>query len=340
MNGGRTVLFLGAGSSKACGGLLTNEILSYFYGMEENRYSGSVKFRLSRFLDEVFFLSPDDTGAVSGLPLTRMLTLIDTAISRDEPLGNRGGRELKEIRHLFEFAICHAIINSTAAMRTDLLRKVIEGVLKRSGTPPAIITTNYDNLPEKATNRGVIQDHEGERSFDRFIFQDNIPLLKLHGSTHWAFCASCRNLISFEEHYDIERYFYHAFFARTEKARHEHSGCPLCSYFYQPVLITPTFQKSYQNPFIAHVWHLASKELRSAKNVIFIGYGLPDDDFEVMYLLKQAIHRDKRIILVEFDGSGGDKQENEIYGRYCGLFGRSIEWHPEGMAKWAEHAFP
>jgi hypothetical protein len=52
----------------------------------------------------------------------------------------------------------------------------------------------------------------------------------------------------------------------------------------RPVMITPTQKKDYRNPHIAQVWYRAEELLRSASEVVFVGYSMPSDDVEVVYL--------------------------------------------------------
>ncbi len=68
-------------------------------------------------------------------------------------------------------------------------------------------------------------------------------------------------------------------------------------------MIAPTHFKDYRNPHLAQVWYEAERVLREANKVIFIGYSLPDDDVEVVYLLKRSLaHLEPECItVVEFD---------------------------------------
>ena len=65
--------------------------------------------------------------------------------------------------------------------------------------------------------------------------------------------------------------------------------CGTCQTRLRPLLIAPTHLKNYRNPHIAQVWYAAEQELRAAERVVFIGYSLPDDDVEVVYLLKRSL---------------------------------------------------
>jgi len=65
--------------------------------------------------------------------------------------------------------------------------------------------------------------------------------------------------------------------------------CPECQTRLRPILITPTYRKDYRNPHLARIWYDAERALQRANRVIFVGYSLPDDDVEVIYLLKRGL---------------------------------------------------
>jgi hypothetical protein len=67
------------------------------------------------------------------------------------------------------------------------------------------------------------------------------------------------------------------------------SQCPECKTRLRPILITPTHRKDYRNPHLARVWYEAERALQRANRVIFVGYSLPDDDVEVIYLLERSL---------------------------------------------------
>jgi hypothetical protein len=57
----------------------------------------------------------------------------------------------------------------------------------------------------------------------------------------------------------------------------------------RPVMITPTQKKDYRSPHVARVWYEAERLLRQANQGVFIGYSMPEDDVEVVYLLKRGL---------------------------------------------------
>src|SRR3984885_131424 len=67
-------------------------------------------------------------------------------------------------------------------------------------------------------------------------------------------------------------------------------------------LVMPTFLKDLTNFQVKLVWQNAGVELMEAKRLVFIGYSLPNADFEFRQLLTRMIWRDAPIDVVLFNG--------------------------------------
>lgn len=107
----------------------------------------------------------------------------------------------------------------------------------------------------------------------------------------------------------------------------------------RPVLITPTHSKDYRNPHIAQIWYKAERLLRDADRVIIIGYSLPEDDVDVIYMFKRALDDLRRkspemITVVEYDDQQRDISAHPTGRRYRNLFGEDIDWRTEGFRDW------
>src|SRR5262249_57222860 len=79
--------------------------------------------------------------------------------------------------------------------------------------------------------------------------------------------------------------------------------CQECRSPMRAVMITPTRAKDYRNPHIQAIWYQAERALRRAEHVCFIGYSLPDDDLEVIDLLRRGLGNlsPSCITVVEYD---------------------------------------
>jgi NAD-dependent SIR2 family protein deacetylase len=167
-------------------------------------------------------------------------------------------------------------------------------------------------------------------------------LLKLHGSTNWIYCPGCGQLhlhgsrmaMSLVKGSDV---FYQGAMLEERYGCHG-SPCLACQCFVRPVMITPSHMKDYRNPHIAQVGYLAERAMREADRAIFVGYSLPHDDVDVIYLLKRGLGhlKDKQITVVEFDPQGRPQGQHEVGKRYRSLFGDGLDWRTEGFGGWLD----
>jgi hypothetical protein len=97
------------------------------------------------------------------------------------------------------------------------------------------------------------------------------------------------------------------------------------------------FLKDYRNPHLGQVWYEAQRVLRQAERVIFVGYSMPDDDVEVVYLVKRSLGHitdPKQITVVGRDLNPRIAAGDHAVGRrYRTLFG-DVDWHAGGLDKW------
>jgi hypothetical protein len=114
--------------------------------------------------------------------------------------------------------------------------------------------------------------------------------------------------------------------------------CPECSTPMRAVMITPTRAKDYRNPHIQNIWYQAERALRVAEHVCFIGYSLPDDDLEVIDLLRRGLGNldPSRITVVDCDEQHTEIGKHPVGRRFQSMFGSSIEWHTGGFQGWLE----
>ena len=165
-------------------------------------------------------------------------------------------------------------------------------------------------------------------------------LLKLHGSVNWLFCQTCKRL----ELGATESTRFLSIFQKVagpdlrSSFTADGAPCPVCQQQLLPLLIAPSHLKDYRNPHLSQVWYEAQRLLRQADRVIFVGYSLPDDDVEVIYLVKRGlahITNPKQITVIEYCA----KNPNIALGahpvgrRYRTLFG-DVDWYAGGLDSW------
>jgi hypothetical protein len=66
---------------------------------------------------------------------------------------------------------------------------------------------------------------------------------------------------------------------------------------------------------------------RRCNRAYIVGYSLPDDDLEVIHLLRHGLEvRDAKYITVVTA-----RENDAMHSRYISLFGREIDWQPIGF---------
>ena len=83
----------------------------------------------------------------------------------------------------------------------------------------------------------------------------------------------------------------------------------------------PTYLKNLSNPQYKLIWQNAGIELAEAERIVFIGYSLPQADFEMRQLLARMVREDAKIEVVDF-GSATDPRIEDLVKRYSVFFGK------------------
>jgi hypothetical protein len=355
---GSTVVIFGAGATKACNGPLTNEILPDAFAVRHAFTRQDNLDLLAEFLVANFGLPPAAPWTKEHFPpLPLLLSLLDTAIDRDDAFGKNWPPErLRHVRGTVEYAIFalleYRLRNIGAHYRTFL------SALYRVHSPATvtILSLNYDLIADNtisalAEQRGTpgFPDYGTDVATDAYRNLEKVgKLLKLHGSLNWLHCPYDHRLdIGIAPSGRASKMLAELY--RRGEVNHldvsyEGDGatpCPDCGTPLRPVLITPTHLKDYRNPHIARIWYEAGRELQQAQRAIFVGYGMPDDDVDVVYLFKRGLaHLDPRAITVVERASGPNStlDRHPVGLRYRALFGDQIEWRREGFAAWTAAA--
>ncbi|HEY0426315.1 MAG TPA: hypothetical protein VGC76_00785 [Pyrinomonadaceae bacterium] len=322
---------------------------------------------LEEFLVENFHLPKDSKkrkiNDYPALPL--LLSLIDTAIDRKQPMNQKWVSErlidvdrasgyfrqsLVHVREALEYIIFAVLEYKLRSLENNYYLDLLNKLYKNIDEEPVIISLNYDIIADNALVRFSENSENGR--FPDYGCEIKTPayqepkgyfgkLLKLHGSLNWLYCPGCHRLdIGVSESGKkgtvkvLERLYQES--PLEPKYSCHGSPCPDCQVFVRPILITPTHRKDYRNPHVSQVWYQAERELRQAKRAIFIGYSLPDDDVEVIYLLKRGLTRQNgsdapEITVVEYDKDRRNLKKHPVGARYRTLFGDKIKWFNDGF---------
>jgi hypothetical protein len=286
-------------------------------------------------------------------PLPLVLSLVDTALDRDDAFSAEWPpRRLRLVRTAIEYTIYDLLEFRIRKIR-PYYRRFLEQLY--AAHPPASITLvslNYDYIADNSLI--AIADQTGWPGLPDYgcdvataAYRD-MPrlgrLLKLHGSLNWMYCPNCHRLDLAIAQSGLKTskmlsalYSSGAAHLDTRYVDEQGGPCADCGTSLRWILITPTHLKDYRNPHVARVWYETARELRSADRAIFVGYSVPEDDVDVIYLLKRRLaHVEPRAItVVEYaTGAASALDRHPVGLRYRALFGDEIDWRPQGFQRW------
>jgi len=121
--------------------------------------------------------------------------------------------------------------------------------------------------------------------------EENLPLLKLHGSLNWGHCSSCNELVPWPmaKFFENRQYLLEAdssIILPMGSKMHEFMHCEKGNVD-GPYLVPPTWNKLQYHDSLGRVWWAAAAELSTAENIFVCGYSLPETDqfFRYLYAL-------------------------------------------------------
>jgi len=344
-----TVVLFGAGATRACGGPLTNEILPQAFepavrNQIEREYYIDL---LDRFLIDNFHLPQQqaDRTEADYPALVLLLSLVDTAIDRNQPMGPSWTVDLlRQVRRALQYMVFALLEYKLRQFSHNYYTDLLNLLDPTHSDPPTVISLNYDIIIDNAlfVQNGCLPDYGCDIATESYKTQPHVgTLLKIHGSLNWSYCPGCDRLdIGVAESGKTYKMLAELYQVNPLEDRYSCHGfpCPHCATFVEPILITPTQLKDYRNPHVRKVWTLAERALRDAERAIIVGYSLPDDDLDVIYLLKRGLGqlatRAPRNITVVEKASDPAMQtigQHSAGRRYRTIFGPNIDWRTDGF---------
>lgn len=357
----KTVYVLGAGFSKEAKAPSQEEIVAKIFEIHEKdkRILGEANFlKFTEFLTNTLHIP---VHLQKTIPLEDIFTPLDRCILDNMSFRNLSVETLKQKRSLiYELignTIAYLLEESDKEYINQFANYLVECSSKRNNgnysqfDPVSVITTNWDILldnsiynniqSKKPTGINAVVDYCCYiSSYDKddktvkpgleILGQGgfNVRLLKLHGSLNWLQCPRCHRLyvkfnykIAMNPYNDIDK----------PSCRHcndnfsRHPSHNLISN-----LIMPTFLKDLTNPQYKLIWQNAGVELSEAKKIVFIGYSLPQADFEMRQLLARMVDEATEIEVVDYENSTNNKNYIDLINRYNQFFGRDIKTHNKG----------
>jgi NAD-dependent SIR2 family protein deacetylase len=348
----KPVFIFGAGATKACGGPLTSQILPDAFRILHSNDAGEIDREqfpqvVEDFLVENFYLPMNfvERRDDDYPPLPLLLSLLDTAIDKKHSFGREWPSEkLVDVRNGLEWLIFALLEFRLRRLSHDYYYDILNLAKWKWGINGInVISTNYDIIIDNAMCRlheGAFPDYAMDVATEVYR---QVPkeghLFKLHGSLNWLYCPGCQRLdigIS-RSGKRFSKVLEELYVENPLEPRYSCHGseCRDCKSFVRPVMITPTRMKDYRNPHISNVWYGAERILRQADKAIIIGYSLPAEDIDVIYLLKRGLQNlhPSDITVVEWDKENKPLHKHEVGQRYRSVFG-NIDWHTEGFESW------
>jgi len=357
----KTVYFLGAGFSADAGGPIQNQIIQFilddkFIEKFQNKPE-VIKARKSfiKFIEKTLSI---DKKLWDNIALEDIFTPIDRALSTGKSFKNFGTNELIKLREEFHLLMGSAIkfgvdnennkdyINEFAKYINTIAQKRLENGLDEI----SVITTNWDilldNSLEDLTRRYSIINEDKLAVVDYCCYISslekndeyikpgllalgkggyNIKYLKLHGSMNWLHCPNCQRMyVKFGEKTILQNKQHCRHCMVNYKFSENESSIEL-----RGNLLLPTFIKDLSNIQIQLIWQNAGIELSEASKVVFIGYSLPQADFEIRQLLSRCIpnHTEIEVVLYPFnkDIPKSQKQKEDEILPWKTFFGKRIK---------------
>lgn len=334
-----TVYFLGAGATRAdfpdapLGDDLLHAILcserpdSGLFGFLSSVFDNDLISRkgsrsLRPRLDDVFTLLDANIAgrapSPAGYPYQAILDVRRSLIARiaavlDTALGNEEGKSARRFSRAIEGR--NAVIVSTnydIVMDNVLVNgdSIDYGVTVRSALFPGDIPPGQTRMTYVA-RRLTLKPRPTPIS-------SSTPLLKLHGSLNWLYCARCDEL-------DVTLRRKGASIILTDPSL---GRCTMtsCTCDYDTILVGPSLEQRYENRILRETWSLAEQVLANAQRLVVIGYSLPEADYLIRAMLaRRFAKRSEGVLVVSLEENSQAREQ--LANRYRRLFPRcKISW--------------
>jgi len=292
-----TVYILGAGFSCYAALPTQQEIVRQLFNHQELSGPPDINEILTAiirdFLASVFQVRSLDEHAPT---LEDIYTCIDLSAQTGHFLGQAyTPKKLQAIRQLLTHRIFQIL--EKRYQPSPAISQLLEHVLQKENS--AFISLNWDMVLEKhLAQLSCRPDYQCSIQPLTDFAADNqrIPVCKLHGSANWAYCDNCKYLFFDPDTqtalHDQLFLFPHDFslFGYTPPAASFSSlACPHCRIPHLSThIVTFSFRKNFRTNYFSCLWHQAEMLLQQADRWVFIGYSLPQADYQFKHLLKSA----------------------------------------------------
>lgn len=323
-----TVLFTGAGASRAIGYPLTSELLpEILRQLEHGTLFKDTNGRQQDAQDRddlrgcLLALVPGLNHPDAKLPLiTDLFSLVEYALVTGEALPLGGEDDLRRCRHLLKHAITEVLVDpffepwddeNADDVRAQKTLGTLVSMLRDKEKPTGLVTTNYDigieyPLYERIGRTQVYETidlgfdwrHIGKGDVRGRPAEPGLRVYKLHGSLDTLRCPLCGHAyfnpwgVIAKQVFETETSDANTCHCRDEQRL-------------EPHIVPPCIIRDRAEANLMSVWRSAFECMRKAKRWILIGYSLPPEDLAVRSLLVRSFSARKKppeIIVVQKGG--------------------------------------
>ena len=282
-------------------------------------------------------------------------TVLDLSANSGHYLGSAySPRQLRAIRRMSIHRIFQVLDRKYKP--SGGLQEFVKTILKRFEL--SVVSLNWDVVWEKEMTKNACPFHFGIEVSD-VVSQspqiEGIPILKMHGSSNWLYCDSCRRIYTGDEGNTKKALHSRAFLETADfglfDVKHRLRGeeksyietaqimCPRCSVKLAGRIATFSYRKAFTINQFQTIWDDAFDALSNAKYWLFIGYSMPQADFEFRHLLKSTELARGVVPLTDVQAVLLDDHEGEQ--RFRTYFGSKVSAvHQEGLSDWVHQQMP
>jgi NAD-dependent SIR2 family protein deacetylase len=350
----KTVYVLGAGFSMDAGAPSQEKLIEKIFQIHNETpyvFEGDKVQRFRNFITDVLNVPPH---LQSKMPFEDVFTPLDKCLQDNISFRGLDVDAVKEMRALIYYLIGKTLQHILRKNEKDYVYSFARYLVNESSERKANRYSDIDNVSVITTNWDILLDTSIQEAIDTHFRNQavvdycchissyrkdddrvkpglemlgkggfNCKLIKLHGSLNWLQCPRCQRVyVDLDDKIAINQY--------TDPINCRHCDSNFGhedSHRLTSNIIMPTFLKNLTNPQYKLIWQNAGIELSEASKIVFIGYSLPQADYEMRQLLSRMVRKNAQIEVVGFSTDPeNDSAFQDLVKRYQIFFGDRVKY--------------